>query len=110
MAIIAHGLEFLAIEVVVRRAASSKEEPIASTGAERAPLMQESTEGRNACAGADHDDGSIGVLRQTEPLVGLDVDRQTIRNRGAIRKECGAATAPGSASGRAGTWRTSSLK
>ena len=76
MSVGVHGLEFVAIEEVGGGAAFAEEEPVASCRSEGAALMQERPEGGDAGAGADHDDGRVGVGGETEFLVGLDVDGQ----------------------------------
>src|SRR5579863_600374 len=90
MAIGAHALKFLPVQIICCRTSLAEEKPVAAFGAQRTPLMQESAKRRNACAGADHDDRRIRILRQFELLVGLDVDREPVGERGAIRKKSGA--------------------
>ncbi len=85
-----HGLEFVAVEEVGGGAALSEEEPVASGVAKGAALVQEAAEGRDAGAWADHDDGRVGMLRQAELFVWLNVDGQAVAGGDAIGEQGGA--------------------
>ncbi len=86
----AHGLELVAVEEVGGGAALAEEEPVAAGCAEGAALMQEGAEGGDAGAGADHDDGRVGLFGQAEFLVRLNVDGQALAGSGAVGEEGGA--------------------
>ena len=74
----------------MRGAAVAEEEPVAASGAECAALMQEGTEGSDAGAGADHDDGRGGIGGETEFFVGLNVDGDAGAQRCAFAEHGGA--------------------
>ena len=93
MAIVLHGFELVAIEEVGGGAAVAEEEPIFAGCAERAALVQEGSEGSDARAGTDHDDGGRSVRGQAEALVGLDVNGQRVAGLLACGEHGGADTA-----------------
>src|SRR5438105_2415774 len=63
-----HRFEFLAVKEIRLRALLAEEEPVASLRADRAALVQERAERRDARAGADHDDRRLAVFRQTKTV------------------------------------------
>ena len=85
-----HGLELVAVEEVGCGAALAEEEPVLSGGGESAALVQEGAEGCDAGAGADHDDGRIGLLRQAKFFVWLNVDGAAFAGVGAVGEQGGA--------------------
>ena len=69
---------------------SPKKSQLRAGVAESAALVQKGAEGRDAGAGADHDDGRVGLLGQTKFLVGLDVDGQRFAVLRAVGEQGGA--------------------
>ncbi len=57
-----HGLEFIAVEEVGGGGALAEEEPVAASCGEGAALVKKGTEGSDAGAGTDHDDGGVGLF------------------------------------------------
>ncbi len=78
-----HGLELVLVEEVERAALLAEEEPVVAGGAEGLALFEERAEGRDAGAGADHDDGRGGVFGQAEVGVRVQEDGHGARRRGA---------------------------
>lgn len=74
VAVVAHPAELVAVEEVGAGAPFVEEEPVATGGGEGAALVEEGAKGSDAGAGADHDDGGGGILREAEFLVRLDVE------------------------------------
>src|SRR2546427_12629488 len=60
------GLEFFAIEKIVCPALVAEKEPGATAGAGRAAFFEKSAKGSDAGAGANHDDGAVGLGGQAE--------------------------------------------
>lgn len=70
----------------------AKEEPVEAGGLGGESLLEEGSEGGNACAGADEDDGG-GLVRESEVVRGLYVDRDGGRFDGGLLAEKVAADA-----------------
>lgn len=78
VAIFVHGLEFVPIKVVRRRAAFPEEEPVEAFGIECTPLVEKCTEWGYTGSRADHDDRCVRIFGEAKSLVGMDVNREAI--------------------------------
>ena len=77
-------LPFELIEEVVGEVALAEEQPALALGTVFDALLDEGAVGRNAGAGADHDDRAVAVLGQAEMAVRLDVDARRIADLAAV--------------------------
>ena len=66
--------EFLLVEVIVGGPLVAEEEPVPAPGPEGVALVEEGEERGDARAGADHDEGGVGILGQAESVRGVDED------------------------------------
>lgn len=72
--------QLLLVDEVVLAVAAAEEDQVLAAGGQRGALEDEGAEGREACAGADHDHGRARIRRQTE--VGLaDKDGDLLSGR-----------------------------
>ena len=68
-------LQFIFVEKIAARFLRSEKQPVAAFGPSRSALLQKCAERRNACAGTNHDDRRVAVLRQPEMLGALNENR-----------------------------------
>jgi len=80
----APGKELVTIEKVLGFALIAEEEPHGPASAAGLLVLEEGAEGRDAGAGADHDNGHIGRGGQAEELVGVDEEGELAAGRGAL--------------------------
>ena len=73
-AVFFHGEELIFVEVVGEGALLAEEEPVVAFGGGGLALFEEGSEGGYAGAGADHDDGGVGVFGEAEGVVFVQED------------------------------------
>src|SRR5690606_12864354 len=85
-AVLSVAQPFELVEEVAREVAVAEDQPVVALVTVLAAMLDKRAIGRDAGAGADHDDGRAAILRQPEAIVALDKHRYL---RCAAREEAG---------------------